>query len=280
MKREFYKLPFSIQGLLLDYIQTVLLALIQGLTEFLPISSSAHLILPFAILGWTDQGLAFDTAVHLGTLLAVMWYFKTDIVSLTIAFFRHLGGNPSQESRFAINLLIASLPIIPAGLLLKTVIETQLRSVDVILVTTVLFGIFLYVSDQLGKRDKSTTALHWRDALIIGIAQCFALIPGTSRSGVTITLALLLGYTRENASRISFLLSIPAIAGASSLKTYDLIQSANPVEWNYLFVAVVVSFISAYICIKLFLGFINRIGFTPFVIYRMVLGAGLYWLIS
>lgn len=264
----------------MDYLQTISLALIQGLTEFLPISSSAHLILPFKLLSWPDQGLAFDTAVHLGSLLAVLWYFKVDLVSLAQAALRHAGGESSQESRFAINLLIASLPIIPIGFVLKDVVENELRAVNIIILTTVLFAIALLVADKVGRRKKAELELNWRDALLIGLFQCLALVPGTSRSGITMTLGLALGYTRESSSRISFLLSIPAIAGASALKAFDLLESSGPVDWMGLLIGVLVSFISAFVCIRLFLDFIARIGFTPFVIYRLILGALLFWLVT
>ena len=262
----------------LDHFQTIILALIQGVTEFLPISSSAHLILPSALFGWPDQGLAFDTAVHLGTLLAVIWYFRLDLVSLIKAFFQHIFGRPSQESYFAINLLIASLPIIPAGFFLKSLIEGELRGTDAIIIATVVFSLLLFAADKRGKKVKTDTQLNWQDALIIGISQCFALVPGTSRSGVTITLGLFLGYTRESASRISFLLAIPAIAGASTLKSFDLVQASMPIDWQNLLLGITVSALCAYLCIRLFLNFINNIGFTPFVIYRLLQGAFLFYL--
>lgn len=263
----------------MDYFQTIILALVQGLTEFLPISSSAHLILPSALFGWPDQGLAFDTAVHLGTLLAVMWYFRTDIFSLTLAFYSQLRGKASDEGRFAINLLIASLPIIPAGLILKPLIEGDLRSTDVIIVMTIVFGIVLYLADRSGKKQKEENLLDWKGALIIGMAQCLALIPGTSRSGVTISLALILGFTRESAARISFLLSIPAIAGAATLKTIDLVKQDTIVDWSMLTLGIFISFVSAYLCIKTFLRLISHVGYTPFVIYRLLLGAFLIWIV-
>jgi len=263
----------------LEYFQIILLAVIQGLTEFLPVSSSAHLILPFNLFGWPDQGLAFDTAVHLGSLIAIMWYFRADLVSLLRASHQHVLGSPSTESWFAVNLLIASLPIMFVGLAMKNFLESDLRNIDIIILTTVLFGALLLLADRFSKPEKESTALNYGDALMIGLAQCFALIPGTSRSGVTITLALLLGYTRESATRISFLLSIPAIAGAATLKTYDLLQAGMSVNWLNLIVGLVVSFVCAYTCIVLFLGYINRIGFVPFVLYRFALGAVLFWLV-
>jgi undecaprenyl-diphosphatase len=258
----------------LDLLQTISLALIQGLTEFLPISSSAHLILPFQILGWPDQGLAFDTAVHLGSLLAVLWYFRLDVFSLTRATLIFVStGKPSTESRFALNLLIASLPIIPVGLLLKDVVEINLRSIAVIAATTIIFGLLLWVADTKGRQTQADHQLRWHQALLIGIAQCFALIPGTSRSGVTMTAALLFGFDRQSASRISFLLSIPAIGGAATLKTIDLVTSQTTVDWMTLAIGCGLSAISAYACIRLFLNYITRLGFLPFVIYRLVLGA-------
>ncbi|HIG44376.1 MAG: undecaprenyl-diphosphate phosphatase [bacterium] len=263
----------------MDTFQVLVLALIQGVTEFLPVSSSAHLILPSSVLNWPDQGLAFDTAVHLGTLIAVIWYFRYELISLTSAFFQNLLGRPTIESKFAINLLIASLPIIPVGFIIKSFVEGEFRSTETIIFTTVFFGLLLFAADSFSKKSRLETELHWRHALIIGVAQCFALIPGTSRSGVTMSLALLLGYTRESASRISFLLSIPAIAGASTLKTYDLIQDPTTVDWQSMAIGIIVAAISAYLCIRLFLDFINRIGFTPFVLYRLMLGALLYLLV-
>ena len=236
------------------------------------------MILAFKLFGWPDQGLAFDTAVHLGSLFAVMWYFRVDLVDLVSASYQHMRGQPSDNSRFAIHLLIASLPIILTGFVMKNILENELRDMDIIIFTTVLFGLFLYVADRLGNRQKLSVSLNWADALIIGFAQCFALIPGTSRSGVTMTLALLLGYTRESATRISFLLSIPAIAGAASLKSYDLINASVSVNLGHLGIGMLVSFLCAYNCIFLFVGFINKIGFTPFVLYRLALGAGLFWL--
>ena len=264
----------------LDLFQIIFLSLIQGLTEFLPVSSSAHLILPFSVFGWPDQGLAFDTAVHLGSLFAVIWYFRTDVIQLTTGFVKQIGGETSVNARLANNLLIASLPLIAVGFLLKDVVETELRSVHIIIAATLIFGIVLLVADRWGKGDVVETDLSWRDALMIGISQCFALVPGTSRSGVTMSCALFLGYSREAASRISFLLSIPAIGGASALKSWDLLNAAQPVDWLSLSLGLGISFVAAYTCIRLFLAYINKIGFLPFVIYRLVLAAALFFYIT
>ena len=259
----------------MDYLHTIFLALIQGITEFLPISSSAHLILPFEILGWPDQGLAFDVAVHLGTLVAVIVYFWRDLMSLLKGLLQSFAGNHNEDGRLAINLLIASLPIVAIGLLLKSLVEGELRSASVIAVSTVVFGLVLFWADYISRRERNDRDLTWTHALVIGFAQCLALIPGTSRSGITMTAALALGYTRQAASRISFLLSVPTILGASVLLLRDLIIIDTPVNWNQLGISMLVSGITAYLCIRFFLGFIDRIGFLPFVIYRLVLGIAL-----
>ncbi|MDZ7684121.1 MAG: undecaprenyl-diphosphate phosphatase [Gammaproteobacteria bacterium] len=266
---------------LVDLIHALLLALIQGITEFLPISSSAHLILPFKVLGWPDQGLAFDVAVHLGSLLAVMAYFRRDLIRLigaTLVTFRTREW--STDSRFAFNLLIASLPIIPAGFFLKGWVESDLRAVEVIIATTIIFGVALLIGDRLGRRCLDSTSLTWQHALAIGLAQCLALVPGTSRSGITMTMALLAGYTREACARISFLLSIPAIAGAATLSSIHLLTAHEPVDWTSIGTGFIVAGLSAYACITLFLEAITRMGFLPFVIYRLALGGALFLLVA
>ncbi|MCB1647330.1 MAG: undecaprenyl-diphosphate phosphatase [Pseudomonadales bacterium] len=264
----------------MELLHIIALALIQGLTEFLPISSSAHLILPFEILGWEDQGLAFDTAVHLGSLFAVLVYFREDIIRLLGATWTAtITQEHSADSKLAINLLIGSVPVIIAGLVFKDFVEGSLRSIEIIAFTTVFFGILLWIADLKGKQGFNEQGLDTRRALVIGVAQCFALVPGTSRSGVTMTAALMCGFDRESASRISFLLSIPAIAGAATLKTIDLVTGDTAIDWTSLSLGLVLSGVSAYICIKLFLDFINQLGFLPFVIYRFILGAALTGLI-
>lgn len=259
----------------MEYLHTLFLALIQGITEFLPISSSAHLILPFDILGWPDQGLAFDVAVHLGTLTAVIIYFWRDLVSLIVGFSQQLLGKSNNEGQFAIQLLVASLPIVVLGLLLKSFVEHELRTSEVIAFATIIFGVVLYFSDVFGSKRSTESTLNIRHALVIGFAQCLALIPGTSRSGITMSAALALGYTRQSASRISFLLSVPTILGASVLLVRDLATTNAIVPWTQLIIGMSVSATTAYLCIRLFLNVIDRMGFLPFVLYRMVLGFAL-----
>lgn len=255
-------------------VELFILAVIQGITEFLPISSSAHLILPSVVLGWPDQGLAFDTSVHFGSLMAVVLYFRSDITSLTTGLFAQwFQRSPNPDGRFAVHLIIASLPIIPVGYFARFLIEQELRSALVIAGTTIVFGVALYLADRTGSKTDEDGELNIKSALLIGCAQCLALIPGTSRSGITITAALLAGFTRKAAARISFLISIPAISGAAFIKTWDLLQQDVAVNWGHLLIGAATAGVCAYICIKLFLDYITQIGFLPFVIYRLILGS-------
>ncbi|MAA63596.1 MAG: undecaprenyl-diphosphatase [Alteromonadaceae bacterium] len=254
--------------------QTIVLSIIQGLTEFLPISSSAHLILPSQLLGWVDQGLAFDVAVHVGTLAAVVWYFRRDVGRLTAAWVTDsVNRRTGPDSRLAWAIILATIPAGLAGIVFNDIIESELRSGLVIAASTIIFGLVLWWSDAVGRQQKGIAAIGWRDALIIGLAQALALIPGTSRSGITMTAALFLGYQREAAAKFSFLLSIPLITAAGLLKTIELIQAGSDAHWSDILIGTAVSFVSAVICIHLFLRFLDRLGLMPYVIYRLLLGA-------
>ncbi len=258
----------------MSWWEAVALALIQGLTEFLPISSSAHLILPSQLLGWEDQGLAFDVAVHVGTLLAIVCYFRRDVADLLKAWCTSITKRQhSEDSKLAWLIIVATVPAGLAGVVLNDLIETHLRSVAVIASTTIVFGLVLWWADQRGSRRHALQQLDLRGALFIGLAQALALVPGTSRSGITMTAALLMGFTREASARFSFLLSIPLIAAAGGLKTLELLEQGSDSEWGLVALGTVVAFVSAYLCITAFLQFLERIGFTPFVIYRLLLGA-------
>jgi undecaprenyl-diphosphatase len=251
----------------------IVLAVIQGLTEFLPISSSAHLILPSQVFGWPDQGLAFDVAVHVGTLAAVVWYFRSEVYRLTGAWVSDsVRGRVGQDSGLAWAVIAGTVPAGLAGLLLNDFIETSLRSGLVIAVSTVGFGLVLWWSDAVGRRNRDLPALTMKDALIIGVAQALALIPGTSRSGITITAALFLGFGREAAARFSFLLSIPLILAAGLLKTLELVEQGGATDWAAIALGAALSFVSAVVCIHLFLKFLEQLGLMPFVIYRLLLG--------
>jgi undecaprenyl-diphosphatase len=263
----------------MDYLQAFWLAIIQGISEFLPISSSAHLILPSEILGWPDQGLAFDVAVHVGSLIAVIIYFRNDIVSLTQAWFdsvfvrRH-----SPESRLAWYIILGTVPAGLTGLILGGMIELHLRSMSVIAFTTIFFGLLLAWADARGNGERGIYQFTWKSALVVGSAQALALIPGTSRSGITITAALAMGFDRETAARFSFLLAIPIIILSGGLKGLELLGSES-VDWTMIAIGTVLSGITAYLCIKLFLKVIQQMGMLPFVIYRMLLGALLIYLV-
>ncbi len=263
----------------MDWFQVVALAVVQGLTEFLPISSSAHLILPSQILGWPDQGLAFDVAVHVGTLLAVMLYFRRDVAQLTVGWGKSLAGSASDEGRLAWLIILGTLPAGIAGLALGDFIEAELRSGLVIASTTIIFALALWWADKSGTRTREMAHITWQVALVIGVAQAIALIPGTSRSGITMTAALLLGFSRESSARFSFLLSIPLIAAAGLLKAKELAQTGTDAQITMVTAGAVMSFLSAFACIHLFLNFLERLGFMPYVIYRLVLGVCLFALL-
>jgi len=259
----------------LDTFQAVVLALLQGFTEFLPVSSSAHLILPSQILGWPDQGLAFDVAVHVGTLIAVMTYFRRELLAMgqgcvTAAAQRSF----NHDSKLGIAVIVGVFPAAVIGILFDDFIENNLRSLWVIAATTIGFGLLLWFADSKGgKSQLQEEQLDWRYGLIIGAAQAIALIPGTSRSGITITAALLLGFSASVSARFSFLLSVPVILAAGSLKILQLIQSSVQVDWAYIILGIVVAAVSAYITIRWFLLLLERVGMLPFVIYRLCLGA-------
>ena len=240
-------------------VEVFILALIQGLTEFLPISSSAHLILPSAVLGWKDQGLAFDVAVHVGTLLAVVLYFRKEVGSMAVAWFGTLKGERDNfDGKLAWWIIFATIPAGLFGLLGKDFIEEHLRSAFVIAATTLLFGFLLGFADFKAKQNKTIENLGFKGAMLIGLAQAIALIPGTSRSGITMTIGLMLGLSRENAARFSFLLSIPAIAMAGSYLTAKLILEAGSVDWTAMGLGSALAFASAYACIHYFLIMVNK----------------------
>jgi len=260
----------------MDTLQLVLLSVIQGLTEFLPVSSSAHLVLLSEFLRQEDQGIIFDVGVHFGTLIAAIVYFRSDIKTMLINLISEKLASPGNN--LTINLVVAVFPILVAGFFLRDSIDLKLRNSEVIAYATILFGLLLYLA-QLNKGKEDVDFLSLPRAFVIGLFQCLALIPGTSRSGITITAGLFLGLSATAASRFSFLLAIPtigAIALVELVRFSFLDLSQNGIE---LLIATTISFLVAYISIDLFLRLIERIGFTPFVIYRLLLGGWLllYW---
>ena len=256
-------------------LQIVVLAIVQGLTEFLPISSSGHLVLVPYLVAWTDQGLAFDVAVHFGSLIAVCVFFREDIMGLLRGSLRILGGDVSSpQSYMALAIALGTIPAAAAGLLFASWIEANLRDPSIIVYTLAGYGILMALADRFARRDKGIAEVRIRDAVIIGVAQALALVPGTSRSGVTITAGRLLGFERQEAARFSFLLSAPVILLATLYKGGELLLGDMPVAWGELALGAAVSAIVAYISIEFFMRFVSRIGLAPFAIYRLAL-AGL-----
>ncbi len=263
----------------MDWLQVVVLAIVQGLTEFLPISSSAHLILVPVLTDWRDQGLAFDVALHLGSLTAVVVYFRHDLLAMTRGWFHSLATRRlDSDARLAWAVIFGTIPVGVAALVFRDVVETLLRSPLTIAAGLIGFGLLLGWADWRHRGERRVSSITWKDVLVIGIAQAIALFPGTSRSGITITAALFMGLSREAAARFSFLLSIPVIFLACALEAWGLVVAPEPVQWGYLLAGVVLSGISAYLCIHYFLAFIQRVGMQPFVVYRLLLGGLLLWI--
>ena len=259
-------------------LQVVVLAIVQGLSEFLPVSSSGHLVLVPSVFGWSDQGLAFDVAVHFGSLAAVLIYFRRDIVMLLRGSTQVLGGKlASFEARFACALAIGTIPAAVAGLLLADWIAENLRSPSVIVVTLSGYAVLMLLADCFGKKNRDLGDIRIRDAVLVGLAQALALVPGTSRSGVTITAAMALGYERTEAARFSFLLAVPVILLATAYEISVLLRSDMVVAWDQLGLGALISAIVAYLSIEFFMRFVRRVGLLPFVIYRLLLAAVIWY---
>ncbi len=256
--------------------QLILLSLIQGITEFLPISSSGHLVIVPSLLGWKDQGVLIDIAFHVGTLFAVMIYFWREVLGLLWGARDVLTGQSTDQSRMLIYLVAATIPIIAVGFVLQQFAMVDvLRSVAVIGWTTLIFGLLLYASDRSEVTVERLDQMTLRQAVIVGGAQVLSLIPGTSRSGITMTAARFMGFQRSEAARFSMLLSIPTILAGGTLAGLELYQSGDAQMTSDAAVAAVLSFASALVAIWGLMTLVNRIGFLPFVIYRVVLGIGL-----
>ena len=245
----------------------IVLALVQGISEFLPISSSAHLVLVPKLLGWADQGLAFDVAVHVGTLAAILFYFKDRLAGLMHDFFASIARREKVgDSTLVWSVGFATVPVGLFGLAFNDAIEQYTRNGLVIAAMTIIFGVALYFEYEM------TIKL----ALIIGLAQAIALIPGVSRSGVTMTAALMLGFSHSASANFSFLLSIPVIVLAGGLEAVKLLKTPDALPWSDLAIGAAVSGLSAYLCVRLFMALIARASMLPFVIYRMILGVFLF----
>ncbi len=263
----------------METLQTICIALIQGITEFLPISSSAHIQLPSLLLGWKDPGLHFDVAIHAGSLLAVLAYFRRQLASMASGALKSVRtGLINEQSDLVAKLGVATLPVVVAGFLLQDIVAVAARDLPLVVVTTVVFGAILGFADLYTRRLKARGHVFtdanpsYLGALIVGLAQIIALVPGASRSGVTITAALFLGMSRTQAATFSFLLAIPTIIGAFSLTIYDLVQQPGSFDLARFTVGFSIAAISAYLCIGFFLRVVETIGLWPFVVYRLLIG--------
>lgn len=263
----------------MDPVQLLVLALVQGITEFLPISSSAHLILVPVITGWQDQGLAFDIAVHLGTLLAVVGYFRARVARLIVAGIRApFTRERDVDGRLAWLLVLGTVPVGLAGLLFKDVVETTLRGPLIIAAASIGFGLLLWWSDRGGGGTRDEDSLNWRDALFIGVFQAIALIPGTSRSGITMTAARALGYDRVDGARLALLMAMPATFAAGAYGAVDLVRTGNAALGLDAAIAAGLAFIAALVTLVGLMRMLRVWTMTPFALYRIALGAVLLWI--
>lgn len=272
----------------MPFLHLAILALIQGITEFLPISSSGHLVLAweaFDLAGWEGveqserQRLVLDVAVHLGTLLAVLIYFRRDVLDMAAGTLKLMVGKSDQGTRLAFYVILGSIPLVIVGFFGKDLVTESFRNPTVVAAATLGFGIVLFMSDQMGLTIRRVEHLNLNIVAFIGCAQVLALIPGTSRSGITMTAARFCGFERGDAARFSLLLAIPAILGATTLAGLDLYQSGSvELGLNAAFAAAL-AFVSALAAIAVMMQWLRRATFTPFVIYRVVLGLALFYLI-
>lgn len=263
----------------MSLLQIIVLTVVQGITEFLPVSSSGHLVLIPVLSGWEDQGLRLDVAVHVGTLGAVMVYFWRDIVRMVAGLAG--GRKPERRAGRALfgHLLLSMLPVLVAGALVALLAPNFFRNPEIIAWAMIGFGVVLYAADKMGMTVRRIEHMTYRHALALGFAQVLALIPGTSRSGITMTAARAMGYERGDAARFSMLMSIPVIGAAGALAGLDIAESGEPLIWADVGLAAGLSFATAMIAIAVLLHLLKRVSFTPFVIYRLLLGAALLvWL--
>ncbi|WP_345527904.1 undecaprenyl-diphosphate phosphatase [Nocardioides endophyticus] len=268
---------------MVDFLQAVVLGVIQGLTEFLPISSSAHLRIFPELFGWGDPGAAFTAVVQIGTELAVLIYFWRDIWRIASTWLKSLFRPEYRgqlDARMGWFIILGSVPIVILGIALKDTIETEFRSLWIIGTMLIVMGIVLGIADKVGSTEKTLKQLTLRDAVFMGLAQALALIPGVSRSGATLSMGRFLGYDRETATRYAFLLAIPAVIGAGVFQLKDVPNGENLYGWGPTIVATIVSFIVGYAAIAWLLRYVTTHSYTPFVIYRIALGAATLALVA
>jgi len=259
----------------LTLLHITILALIQGITEFLPISSQAHLILVPVLTGWQDQGLIIDVAVHVGTLGAVALYFRRDLWLMLVAVARLIIGQSGPGTKLVVNLAVATVPVLVAGYLVQRYAGGSLRSPALIGWTTLGFGVLLYAADRLSLTIRRIEHMKLGAAVLIGLAQVLALVPGTSRSGITMTAARLSGFERTEAARFAMLLSVPVILGAGVLSGLELYEVADARLTAAAAAAAALAFGAALAAIALLMRWLRSATFTPFVVYRVLLGIGL-----
>lgn len=259
-------------------IQQLIIAIVQGITEFLPISSSGHLILIPFITDLPDQGPLIDVAVHVGSLLAIMIYFWRDVLGLARGGFSVVGvGKDPLQRRLFWWIVIGTIPAVALGLFLKMGGYLEgFRTTDLVAANLIIYGLLLGLADHFGKQVKKYEDMTLRDAILVGLAQALALIPGTSRSGATMTMARFLGYQRVEAARFSFLLAIPAVAGAGLLAVLDLAEASAQMQWDAL-VTGVFTFVAAFATMAFLMNFLKRASMMVFVVYRVLLGAALLY---
>lgn len=266
-----------------EFLKAVVLGIIQGLTEFLPISSSAHLRIYPELFGWNDPGAAFTAVVQIGTELAVLLYFRKDIWRIASCWLRSLVKaelRGHMDARMGWFIILGSIPIGILGFAFKDTIETQFRNLWLIATTLVVFGLLLGLADRLGRSERTLKQLTFRDAVLMGFAQALALIPGVSRSGATLSMGRILGYDREAATRYAFLLAIPAVVAAGLFQLQEIPGGENEYGWAPTITATVVSFLVGYAAIAWLLRFVTTRSYTPFVVYRVVLGLVVFALLG
>jgi undecaprenyl-diphosphatase len=260
-------------------IHLFVLALIQGVTELLPISSSGHLILAPELLKWEDQGVEMDIAMHVGSMLALVIYFWKDVLQLFKGFLSVCKFNTqSDNARFFLQLVVASIPAVIVGLVIHKFFKDALRHKEIIVYTMIFYGILLYVVDRFSRQEFVMQQMTYKNAIVYGIFQSLALVPGTSRSGITMTAGRLMGFQRREAARFGMIMAIPTIFGAGLLAAFDLYKLGNVELINDAMIVGALTFVVSYITIIFLMAWLRRSNFTPFVIYRLAFGGFLiYW---
>ena len=265
----------------MDFLNILVLSIVQGITEFLPISSSGHLILLPKFMSWSDQGLGIDIAMHVGTLLAVVLYFYKDSLGLLKGFADFTVQKNSPQEHLFLNVCIATIPVVILGFFLKSMVENEFRQALLVAAMSIIFGVVLFFADKKADENKKQLdGMTMKDALLIGLAQSIALVPGVSRSGITMTAALFLGYSRTDSAKFSLVLSIPTTLAAGILVAYSIYKVGSNVQTTEILLAGALSFIFAFLTIWAMMCWLKSFSFKPFVIYRILLGLiifMLYW---